>query len=431
MAFWTSWLRPAPAAVERIEPRAAVQSSGGGVLITTSQELDDYLKAGALTASGSVVTADTAMRAAAVYGCVRIRAGIPATLPLDIKRRVDAKTRADASDTKVAILLRRKPNRWQTPSQFKRMMQAHNMLRGNGYAMIVWSRGEPIEMIPLHPDRVECKQLDDLSLEYTYTRQNGGKVRLAQKDVFHLVGLTLDGVHGVTPITYARETIGLSLAQDHAGAAIFKNGARTSVVLTHPNKLGQEAQDFLKASLDEYRAGGDSEGKALILEEGMTVDNLSLTAADAQWIESRKFSRTDIAMFFGVPPHMIGDTEKSTSWGSGIEQQTQGFLTFTAEDDLTMWEETIARDLIVDPASKLYARFNRAALVKGDIKTRTSAYTSALQWGWLNPDEVRALEDMNPREDGKGGEYYDPPNTAGGEPKADEKEETNEPAPAP
>ena len=429
MAFWDSWFRPAPTAVERVEPQASVQSSGGGVLITTSQELDDYLKAGAVTASGTVVNADTAMRAAAVYGCVRIRSGIPATLPIDVKERVDDRVRKDRSDTKVAMLLRRKPNRWQTPSQFKRMMQAHNMLRGNGYAMIVWSRGEPIELIPLHPDRTECKQLDDLSLEYTYTRQNGDKVRLAQKDVFHLVGLTLDGVHGVTPITYARETIGLSLAQDRAGASVFKNGARVSLVLEHPNKLGQEGKDFLKASLDDYRAGGESEGKALILEEGMKVSNLTMSAQDAQWIESRKFSRTDIAMFFGVPPHMIGDTEKSTSWGSGIEQQTQGFLTFTAEDDLTMWEETIARDLIVDPASQLYARFNRAALVKGDIKTRTAAYTSALQWGWLNPDEVRALEDMNPREDGKGGDYYDPPNTAGGEPK-DVKEETNEPAPA-
>lgn len=432
MAIWSRWFGGAQALPERIEPRAAVQSASGGALITTPDQLAEYLQSGAVSSSGTVVTADTAMRVAANYACVRILSGLPATLPLDIKEKVDERTRRDASDTAVARLLQRKPNSWQTPAQFRRMLTAHQKLRGNGYALIVWSRGEPLALIPMHPDQVECKQLDDLSLTYTYRRRDGRTVQLAQREVFHLVGLTLDGVHGVTPITYARETIGLALAQESAGAAVFKNGPRSSVVLEHPQKLGEEGRANIRASLDEYRAGGDSEGKALILEEGMKIGDLAMTAQDAQWIESRKFSRTDIAMFWGVPPFMIGDTEKSTSWGSGIEQQNQGFLTYTAEDDLTMWEQTIHRDLIVDPKSKYYARFNRAALVKGDIKTRTAAYNGALQWGWMNPDEVRALEDMNPREDGEGGRYYDPPNTAGsgaGAP-ADEGK-IDEPAPTP
>lgn len=413
MAIWSKFLPRRAAAPERIEPRAAVQSAGGGALITTPDQLAEYLHSGAVSASGTVVTADTAMRVAANYACIRILAGLPATLPLDIKERVDDRTRRDASDTAVARLLQKRPNGWQTPAQFKRMLTAHQKLRGNGYALIVWSRGEPLALIPMHPDQVECKQLDDMSLSYTYRRRDGRTVQLQQKEVFHLVGLTLDGVHGVTPITYARETIGLALAQESAGASVFRNGPRASVVLKHPQTLGEEGRANIRASLDEYRAGGDREGKALILEEGMEIGDLSMTAEDAQWIESRKFSRGDIAMFWGVPPFMIGDTEKATSWGTGIESMTQGFLTFTAEDDLTMWEQTIQRDLITDPKSKLYARYNRAALVKGDIKTRTSAYQSALQWGWMNPDEVRALEDMNPREDGEGDRYYDPPNTAG------------------
>ena len=136
-----------------------------------------------------------------------------------------------------------------------------------------------------------------------------------------------------------------------------------------------------------------------------------MTAEDAQWIEGRKFSRTDIAMFFGVPPHMIGDTEKSTSWGSGIEQQSIGFVTYTLEDHLTTWEETINRDLI--PEENVYSRFNRKALVRGDIKTRQGFYVSMLQWGVLSPNEVRKLEDENPRDGGD--VYYDPPNTAGGQ----------------
>jgi HK97 family phage portal protein len=388
-----------------------VQGKGGGIVITTPQELEEALRAGNLTASGATVTPNTAMRVAAVYACVRIISGAVATLPLHIKQRVDERTRKDASDSPLWKVLRRRPNRWQTPSQFRRMLQAHLLLRGNAYAMIVRSRGIVQELIPLHPDRVETKQNDDLSLTYVYTRKNGSRINLPQKEVFHLVGLTLDGVHGVSALTYARETVGLSLAMSDHGATIFKNGARVSNVLTHPNKLGKEGLEFLKASLDDYRSGGESEGKALILEEGMDVKPLAMTSEDAQWIESRKFSRTDIAMFFGVPPHMIGDTEKSTSWGTGIEQQSIGFVAYTLEDWLTSWEETIGRDLIGDN-DDLYARFNRAALVKGDIKARWAAYVQALQWGVMSPNEVRALEDLNPRDEGD--VFYDPPNTAGG-----------------
>ena len=414
---------------ESREPRASFQDKGGGVVINTAQDLEEALRTGAVTASGMTVTPDRAMRVAAVYACVRVRCGVVANMPLHIKRRLDDKTREDAIDHSAWRLLRRKPNRWQTPAQFKRMLQAQLILRGNAYAMIVRSRGEAMELIPLHPDRVECKQNDDLSLEYTYTRKDGRKVKLAQKEVFHLVGLTLDGVHGVSAITYARETIGLSLAQEEHGATVFKNGARVSVVLKHPNKLGKEGLEFLRASLNEYRSGGESEGKALILEEGMDTAPLAMTAEDAQWIESRKFSRSDIAMFLGVPPHMIGDTEKNTSWGTGIESQTQGFITFSAEDDLTIWEETINRDLIGDDDATVYARFNRAALVRGDIKARWEAYVKALQWGVYSPDEVRALEDMNPRADGQGGQFYDPPNTAGNsDPKKDDGDEPAQPA---
>jgi len=400
--------------------------SGGGVSITTPDQLEEALRTGGLTSSGMAVTPDKAMRVAAVFACVRIRSGVVANMPLHIKRRIDDRTRNDASDHPLWRIFRRRPNRWQTPSQFKRMLTAHLLLRGNAYAMIVWSMGEVKELIPLHPDRVECTQNDDLSLTYVYTRRNGRRVTLRQSEVFHLVGLTLDGIHGVSVITYARETIGLALAMENHGATVFKNGARVSVVLKHPNKLGKEGLENLRASLDEYRAGGESDGKALILEEGMETSPLAMTSEDAQWIESRKFSRSDIAMFFGVPPHMIGDTEKSTSWGTGIDSQTQGFVTFSAEDDLTTWEETINRDLVSDNDNDIYARFNRAALVKGDIKVRWDAHVKALQWGVMSPNEVRALEDLNPREDGD--IYYPPPNTAGeSEP---EKEDRDEPAKA-
>lgn len=388
------------------QPRASFQDSGGGVVITSSADLEEALRTGSLSASGASVTPNSAMRVATVYACVRIISGAVATLPLDIKRRVDARTREDASEHSLWSLIRRKPNRWQTPSQFRRMLQAHLLLRGNAFAMKVVSRGEVRALIPLHPDRVERKQLDDLSLEYTYTRKDGRKVKLAQADVFDLVGLTLDGVNGVSAITYARETIGLALAQETHGASTFKNGARVSSALSHPNKVGPEGREFLKASLDEFRSGGEQEGKTLILEEGMTYTPMAMTAEDAQWIESRKFSRTDIAMFFGVPPHMIGDTEKSTSWGTGIEQQSIGFVAYTLEDHLTMWEEAIGRDLVPEAEPTMYARFNRGALVKGDIKARWDAYMKGRQMKVYSANDVRALEDLNPID---GGDVYENP----------------------
>jgi HK97 family phage portal protein len=408
-------------------PRASIQDVGGGVIIDTPQKLEEVLRSGSVTASGARVTPESAMRVAAVYACVRIRSGVVANMPLHIKRRVDERTREDASDHSLWPVVRRKPNRWQTPSQFKRMLQAHLMLRGNAYAMIVRSTGNVKELIPLHPDRVKCEQGDDLALNYTYTRKDGRKILLNQREVFHLVGLSLDGVHGVSIITYARETIGLSLSMENHGATVFKYGARPSTVLIHPNSIGKEGIENLRSTLDEFRSGGEKEGRALILEEGMEVKPLAMTAEDAQWIESRKFSRADIAMFFGVPPHMIGDTEKSTSWGTGIDAQTQGFVTFSAEDDLTTWEETVNRDLIGEDEPLLYARFNRNALVRGDLKTRWEAYVKALQWGVYSPNKVLELEDENPR---AGGDvWYPPPNTAGNsDPKKDDGDEPSQAA---
>lgn len=402
-----NWLRgAAPGA------RPAAQSNDGGRSLTTSEEIAAALRMGPGTHSGAHVTAESAMGVAAVYACVRIISGSVANLPLQVKRRVDDKTRQDASDHYLWNLLSRKPNQWQTPAQFKRFMQVSLLLRGNAYALIVRSQNRVIGLLPLHADRMRVTQTDILALSYEYTRPDGRRVTYQQRDILHLVGMSLDGVSGVSVIKYARETIGLSLAMEQHGATQFKNGLRPSAVLSHPGSIGKEGAEFLRASLDEFRAGGDREGRALILEEGMKADTLSMTPEDAQWIEGRKFSRSDIAMFFGVPPHMIGDTEKSTSWGTGIEQQGTGFVAYTLEDHLTVWEQTVARDLIEDDEPDIYARFNRSALIKGDIKTRWETHSRAMQWGALSPNEVRAMEDMNPREGGD--VYYDPPNMAGG-----------------
>jgi HK97 family phage portal protein len=396
-------------------PRAV---SGEYTLITTPAELEQVIRQGNLSAAGQAVTDVTAMRVAAVFACVRIIAGAVANMPLGIKRRIDDRTRADATDHPLWRVFHVRPNRWQKPAQFVRMMQAHLLLRGNAFAFIGRDfRGRVTSLIPLHPDRVKVTQRDDLSLEYVWTRKDGRQITFEQGEILHLVGLSLDGVNGLSVIAYARETIGLSLAMEQHGSAVFKNGANVSGALKLPagKKLTPEQGEALKGQFDEFRSGGAREGKVILLEDGLEFSQMALNAEDAQWLQARSFSRSDIAMFFGVPPHMIGDTEKSTSWGTGLETQGQGFVTYTLEDHLTMWEQALNADCLdLDKEPDLYARFNRSALVRGDLAARWGAYVKGLQWGVYSPDEVRAMEDQNPRADGAGGIYYDPPNTAGG-----------------
>jgi len=396
-------------------PLASVMGPDGGIIISSPAELEAALR-GEAGLTGEIVTPDTSMRIGAVFGCVRLIVGKVATLPIDFKRRVDDRTRIDASDHAIAALLSRKPNGWQRPAQFKRMMQAHVLLRGNAYALKVISRGEVRALIPIHPDRVAVRQLDDLTLEYTVTRKNGSQIKVGQAEMFHLYGLTLNGYSGVTPLTYARETIGQARARERQVAATFKHGARPSGAVSMPDtkKLSDPAFDRLQQSLDDFRAGGDKDGGVLLLEEGLKWETISMSPTDMQWIEAQKLTRSEICMFFGVPPSMIGDNSGSDSnWGTGLEQKSNGFSAYTMDDHLVMWEEEIGA-MIADP--KIYARFNRAAMVRTDIKTRYAAHALALQWGWRSPNEVRALEDENPREDGD--IYYPPPNTAGGDSKS-------------
>jgi HK97 family phage portal protein len=266
-------------------------------------------------------------------------------------------------------------------------------------------------------------QLDDLTLAYKYQKANGQIVVLPQESVFHLMLMSMDGITGITPIHYAREAIGLSLQTENHGASLFKNGANASGVLKHQGALTDEALLRLKGNMEQYR-GAENANKIMILEGGMDYAQIAMTQEDAQFIETRKFSRTDIAMFLGVPPHMLGDTEKSTSYGTGIEQQSRGFVTFNLQDYLTMWEDTIARDLIDEKDGSIFARFNTGALVRSDIKSRTESQVKRVQFGINTVNEVRAENDENPVD---GGDVrYPPPNTNGTEGDGNEPETPTE-----
>ncbi len=414
--------RQMPPAV-RHEPRITpfAQTQGFGTILTTTQQLEAAMRgSGAETASGQMVTPATAMKVSAVYACVRLLAGLPANMPRHVMRRVDDRTRKSASEHPLNEVLTRKPNDWQKPAQFFRMGGTHILLRGNFYCLKVRNfKKQVIALLPLHPDRVTVKQTATLALEFHYVRPDGRTVIYKQADVWHVFLLTLDGYNGVTPLTFARETIGTAIAMEQHGANVFKNGARVSGVLTHPKQLGVEGLQFLSVSMDEFRQGGARDGKDLILEEGMTYERMGLTSEDAQWIQARGLANSDIYRFFGVPPHMMGDTEKSTSWGSGIEEQTNGFVAFSLEDYLTMWEEACTCDLLDE--RDLFVRWNRQSLVRGNIKVRKESGLKEVQMGTITPNEYREREDMNPIE---GGDVrYPPPNMTTEKPDAKDKED--------
>jgi HK97 family phage portal protein len=396
--------------------RAKEQPSGAGILhsspsnsveIRTADQLEKALRDGDMTGSGKPVTMNRAMTSPAVYSCVRLLAGGVANMPTSFHKRVDDRTRAPASNHYAARLFMQRPNSWQKPAQFKRMMTTFVCLRGNAYALKIRDGRNGIsELWPINPDRMQPEQNDDMTVQYRYTRKDGRQIILPQTEVFHLYLLTINGFSGVTPITFARETIDGSLEMQTYGNTVFQNGGRMSGQLKHPKKLGKEGLEFLQASMDAYRAGGMKEGKDLILEEGMTYERMSMTAQDAEWINARKFTNSDIYRIFGVPPHMVGDTEKSTSWGSGIEEQTNGFIAFSLEDYLTMWQESISADLINDPL--IYAQFVRQSLVRGNLKARVESGLKEVQMGAITVNEYRVREDMNPIVGGD--DRYPPPN---------------------
>lgn len=413
MGFW-QWLigEPVTAAPEAMTVQAPLAFGGESVMVSDSGELAEMLRGGHSSVSGQRITESTALKVATVFACLRIRTGAMANTPLGIKRRVDERTREDASDHPVWSVMNRKPNRWQTPSQFKRMLEGHLLLRGEAYAVKVKGvGGRLLALIPLHPDRVCKVQRDDYSLEFVWTRKDGKQVRIQQDDMFHLVGLTLDGVNGLSVLKYARDAIGLSLAQEQHGGTVFKNGANVTGALKMPQGqfLPPDKVELLKAQMDEYRSGGSREGKVIVLEGGLEFQQIAMTSEDAEWLDSREFSRIDICMFFGVAPHLIGITAGNTQLGSSIETQGQGFQTYSLEDSYITWEEAIGLQCLDWTVNTdLYARFNRNALVRADFKTRWEGYVKAMQWGVYSPNDVRKLEDENPRE---GGDiYYPPPN---------------------
>lgn len=286
-------------------------------VIATSQELDLLLRMGSAgpTAAGIAVTPEAAMRATAVFACVRILAESVAQLPLILYRRARDGRKERATEHPLYQVTRRRPNQWMTSYEWREMMQGHLSLRGNAYSFLVRlasQGGRVAEMLPIHPDRVQAEQDERWRLLYRVTMPDGVVREFGPDRILHLRGLSSDGVLGYSPVHLHREAIGYALAAEKHGAKLFSNGAAVGGVASHPNKLSDTAYDRLKKSIREDYSGSENAFKTLILEEGMTWQAVGLTSKDAQYLESRKFQKTEIATIFRIPPHMIADLERAT-----------------------------------------------------------------------------------------------------------------------
>jgi HK97 family phage portal protein len=279
-------------------------------------------------------------------------------------------------------------------------------MRGNAYAYKSRAGGVVRELIPINPDQVVVEQDANYRLTYKFIPAERSKipVLLTQEDVVHIRGLSIDGVTGVSLLTWGREVIGGALGQQKHGNRLWKNGANPGMALMHPQTLSENAHKRLRESFDQRYSGSDNAGKTLIVEEGMKIERLSMTNDDAQFLESRKFSRSEISGITRVPPHMIGDLERATF--SNIEHQDLAFVKHALRPWLVRWEQALTRDLF--RGSDLLPEFNVDGLARGDLKSRYQAYAIGRNWGWLSANDIREKENLNPIEGGD--EYLHPLN---------------------
>lgn len=388
-----------------------------------SQDIEWLIKSlGGDTASGVDVTPHTSMQSTVVFACVRILAETVATLPLHVYRRL-ARGKERASDHPLSNILGKLANPEMTAFQFRETLIGHAAAWGNGFAEIELNRGGRVRALwPLRPDMMIIRRINR-QLWYDVLMPHGPNIRLPWERVMHVAGLGYDGVIGYSPITLARQSIGLTMATEEFGATFFGNGARPGTILTHPGQLSKPAQDRLTKAIETRHQGLSNAHRLMILEEGMGIEEVGIPPDNAQFLETRKFQVNEIARLFRVPPHMVGDLDRATF--SNIEEQGIEFVVYTLGPWLRRLEQTIDRDLLTESERRdLFVEHLVDALLRGNIKDRYDAYSVGRQNGWLSANDIREKENMNPVE---GGDTYLVPLNM--QPAGEQPEPTGEPDP--
>lgn len=361
--------------------------------------------------AGKRVNEFTAMQTTAVYACVRILAESIAGLPLHVYAyRGEGRERVPGHP--LFTILHDAPNPEMTSFVFRETLMVHLLLWGNAYAQILRDRaGRVAGLYPLLPNHMSVNRDEDGRLYYTYQRvtdenpnfKRGGEVILPAEDVLHIPGLGFDGLIGYSPIAMARNAVGMTLACEEYGASFFANGARPGGVLQHPGVLKDPAK--LRESWQAVYGGAANTGKVAVLEEGMTYQQIGIPPEEAQFLETRKFQVDEIARLYRIPPHMVGDLDKSSF--SNIEQQSLEFVKYTLNPWVVRWEQALQKSLLLPEERKRYfIRFNVDGLLRGDYQSRMQGYAVGRQNGWLSANDIREMEDMNPIPAEEGGDTY-------------------------
>lgn len=369
------------------------------VIIDTPEKLLALLQGGA-AGSGVSVNTTKAMQYAAYASCVRVIAESVGMLPLFLyQQKGDHRQKAKAHP--LYSVLNVKPNDFMTARQLWTMCGAHLAGRGNFYAYKVYVGGRVAELIPFPMGAVKPKLRSDWTKAYEVTL-NGRPAVLTDKEVMHVHVFTLDGVSGMDPISYMREALGEGIASDQQAGKQFANGSKLSGVLSTEGTLADDAYARIRESWEATYGGSANAYKVAILEAGLKFAPVTMTNEQAQFIELRKYKRSEIAGLFRVPPHKIGDLDKATF--SNIEHQAQEFVSDCLMPYLTAVEAGIQVSLISEAErAEHFSKFNVNALLRGDMAARASFYHSLTQDGAISPNEIRELEDWNPRE---GGDIY-------------------------
>lgn len=361
--------------------------------------------------SGKLVNEFTAMQTTAVYACVRILAETLAALPLQMYCYT-ATGKERVYNHPLYHLLHDEPNPEMTSFIFRETLMSHLLIWGNAYAQIIRDRlGRVQGLYPLRPDKISVCRDSQGKIFYLYTKTSDenpnirpyGQVALQKEEVLHIPGLGFDGLVGYSPIAMARNAVGMTMACEEYGASFFANGASPSGVLEHPGVLKDPSK--VRDSWNAVYQGSGNAHKVAVLEEGMKYQQIGIPPEEAQFLETRKFQLDEIARLYRIPPHMIGDLEKSSF--NNIEQQSMEFVKYTLDPWVIRWEQAMQKALFLPEEKKQYfLKFNVNGLMRGDYESRMTGYSIGRQNGWLSANDIREMEDMNPVPDEEGGNLY-------------------------
>lgn len=364
------------------------------------------------TTSGKPVNERTAMQTTAVYACVRILAEAVASLPLHVYEYQDDGGKKLVHDHPLYYLLHDEPNPEMTSFVFRETLMSHLLIWGNAYAQIIRDgAGRVLGLYPLLPDKMEVQRDDKGNIYYVYSRNSDenptfkeyGNIKLKAEDVLHIPGLGFDGLIGYSPIAMAKNAVGMTLACEEYGASFFANGANPGGVLEHPGVLKDPSK--VRESWNSVYRGVSNAHKIAVLEEGMKYQQIGIPPEEAQFLETRKFQINEIARLYRIPPHMVGDLDKSSF--SNIEQQSLEFVKYTLDPWVIRWEQSLQRSLLLPgEKGKYFIKLNVDGLLRGDYQSRMNGYAVGRQNGWFSANDIREMENMNPIPDEKGGNLY-------------------------